>query len=111
MVSKTDDIPASVPHCNPVDLADEPLNGAQESSKTRPKKSCGCGETQQAALDATLFIFTLLYVIYTHRFQNHNSKTRHTLTRRTHFIHRVCRSLAFAFSEVSGIQQCAFARN
>ncbi|XP_008307926.1 clustered mitochondria protein homolog isoform X2 [Cynoglossus semilaevis] len=50
MVSKTDDIPASVPHCNPVDLADEPLNGAQESSKTRPKKSCGCGHGAETAM-------------------------------------------------------------
>lgn len=44
MVSKTDDIPASVPNCNPVDLAD----GAQDSkepSKTGVKDSCGCGKT------------------------------------------------------------------
>lgn len=47
MVSKTDDIPASVPDCNPVDLADEAGDGAQdgkETSKTRLKDSCGCGE-------------------------------------------------------------------
>lgn len=50
MVSKTDDIPASVPNCNPVDLADEAGDGAQDSnetSKTRLKDSCGCGETLQ----------------------------------------------------------------
>lgn len=50
MVSKTDDIPASVPNCNPVDLADEAGDGAQDSketSKTRLKDSCGCGENLQ----------------------------------------------------------------
>lgn len=48
MVSKTDDIPASVPDCNPVELADEPGDGAQdgkETSRTRLKDSCGCGES------------------------------------------------------------------
>lgn len=48
MVSKTDDIPASVPSCNPADLADEAGDGAQdgkETSKTRLKESCGCGES------------------------------------------------------------------
>lgn len=48
MVSKTDDIPASVPDCNPVDLANEPVDGAQdctESSRTRLKDSCGCGKS------------------------------------------------------------------
>lgn len=47
MVSKTDDIPASVPNCNPVDIADEAGDGAhscKESSKTGVKDSCGCGE-------------------------------------------------------------------
>lgn len=47
MVSKTDDIPASVPSCNPVDLADEVGDGAQDSketSQTGLKDSCGCGE-------------------------------------------------------------------
>lgn len=47
MVSKTDDIPASVPDCNPVDLADEAGDGAQdikETSKTGLKDSCGSGE-------------------------------------------------------------------
>lgn len=48
MVSKTDDIPASVPNCNPVELADDAGDGAQDSketSKTGLKDSCGCGET------------------------------------------------------------------
>lgn len=47
MVSKTDDIPASVPDCNPVDLADEAGDGAQdirEVSRTGLKDSCGSGE-------------------------------------------------------------------
>lgn len=47
MVSKTDEIPASVPNCNPVDLADEAGDGAQdikEVSKTGLKDSCGSGE-------------------------------------------------------------------
>lgn len=47
MVSKTDDIPASVPNCNPVDIADEAGDGAhscKESSKTGVKDSGGCGE-------------------------------------------------------------------
>ncbi|XP_017288872.1 clustered mitochondria protein homolog isoform X2 [Kryptolebias marmoratus] len=53
MVSKTDDIPASVPGCNPVDLADEPGDGAQEgkeASRTRLKDSCGCGHSADAAM-------------------------------------------------------------
>lgn len=53
MVSKTDDIPASVPNCNPVDLADEAGDGAQdgkESSKTRLKDSCGCGHSADTAM-------------------------------------------------------------
>lgn len=51
MVSKTDDIPASVPNCNPVDLADEAGDGAQdikEVSKTGLKDSCGSGENVQS---------------------------------------------------------------
>lgn len=47
MVSKTDDIPASVPDCNPVDLADDAGDGAQdmrEISQTGLKDSCGSGE-------------------------------------------------------------------
>ncbi|XP_068441030.1 clustered mitochondria protein homolog isoform X3 [Clinocottus analis] len=45
MVSKTDDIPASVPNCNPVNLAYEAGDGVQDSnetSKTCLKDSCGC---------------------------------------------------------------------
>ncbi|KAG7221047.1 hypothetical protein INR49_017715 [Caranx melampygus] len=48
MVSKTDDIPASVPNCNPVDLADETGDGAQEASKTRLKDSCACEKQQES---------------------------------------------------------------
>lgn len=53
MVSKTDDIPASVPNCNPADLADEAGDGAQDSnetSKTRLKDSCGRGKSLQLQL-------------------------------------------------------------
>ncbi|KAM6932598.1 clustered mitochondria protein homolog isoform 2-T2 [Lycodopsis pacificus] len=53
MVSKTDDIPASVPNCNPVDLADEAGDGAQDSketSKTHLKDSCGCGHSADTAM-------------------------------------------------------------
>ncbi|XP_029373974.1 clustered mitochondria protein homolog isoform X2 [Echeneis naucrates] len=50
MVSKTDDIPASVPNCNPVDLADETGDGAQEASKTRLKEPCGCGHSTDTAM-------------------------------------------------------------
>lgn len=53
MVSKTDDIPASVPDCNPVDLADEAGDGAQdikEMSKTGLKDSCGSGENLKLLL-------------------------------------------------------------
>ncbi|RVE64763.1 hypothetical protein OJAV_G00129250 [Oryzias javanicus] len=39
MVSKTDDIPASVPDCNPVDLADKAGDGAQDG-ETQLKDSC-----------------------------------------------------------------------
>uniref|UniRef100_A0A8C6SMD1 Clustered mitochondria protein homolog n=1 Tax=Neogobius melanostomus TaxID=47308 RepID=A0A8C6SMD1_9GOBI len=45
MVSKTDDIPASVPDCNPLDLASEAGDGAQneeEINKTSVGDSCGC---------------------------------------------------------------------
>ncbi|KAI9538556.1 hypothetical protein NQZ68_012208 [Dissostichus eleginoides] len=54
MVSKTDDISASVPNCNPVDLADDAGDGAQEdgkeTSKTHLKDPCGCaiGRNTQA---------------------------------------------------------------
>ncbi|XP_056905841.1 clustered mitochondria protein homolog isoform X1 [Takifugu flavidus] len=53
MVSKTDDIPASVPNCNPVDLADEAGDGAQdikEISKTGLKDSCGSGHSADKAM-------------------------------------------------------------
>ncbi|XP_062241453.1 clustered mitochondria protein homolog isoform X1 [Platichthys flesus] len=51
MVSKTDDIPAAVPSCNPVDLADEAGDGAQhESGKTRLEDSCDCGHTAETAM-------------------------------------------------------------
>lgn len=53
MVSKTDDIPASVPNCNPADLADEARDGApdgKESSKTRVKDPCGCGNSADTAM-------------------------------------------------------------
>ncbi|KAM3615340.1 uncharacterized protein V6R79_000642 [Siganus canaliculatus] len=53
MVSKTDDIPASVPDCNPADLADEAGDGAQDSrdtSKTSLKDSCGCGHSATTAM-------------------------------------------------------------
>lgn len=45
MVSKTDDIPASVPSCNPVDLAreGETANG-KDTSKTALKDPCACGK-------------------------------------------------------------------
>ncbi|KAJ0063511.1 hypothetical protein NL108_002680 [Boleophthalmus pectinirostris] len=45
MVSKTDDIPASVPDCNPLDLASEAGDGAQNEegiSNTSLKDSCAC---------------------------------------------------------------------
>lgn len=54
MVSKTDDIPASVPNCNPVDLADEAGDGAQdikEISKTGLKDSCDSGEILQLLME------------------------------------------------------------
>lgn len=53
MVSKTDDIPASVPDCNPVDLADGAGDGAQDSKetmKTSLKDSCGCGHSADTAM-------------------------------------------------------------
>ncbi|KAF3847778.1 hypothetical protein F7725_020806 [Dissostichus mawsoni] len=54
MVSKTDDISASVPNCNPVDLADDAGDGAQEdgkeTSKTHLKDPCGCGHTADTAI-------------------------------------------------------------
>ncbi|XP_011480902.1 clustered mitochondria protein homolog isoform X2 [Oryzias latipes] len=40
MVSKTDDIPASVPDCNPVDLADKAGDGAQDGETHHLKAPC-----------------------------------------------------------------------
>ncbi|KAK7882100.1 hypothetical protein WMY93_028274 [Mugilogobius chulae] len=44
MVSKTDDIPASVPDCNPLDLGSEAANGTQNEKGTSNtlKDSCAC---------------------------------------------------------------------
>ncbi|XP_035478832.2 clustered mitochondria protein homolog isoform X2 [Scophthalmus maximus] len=50
MVSKTDDIPAAVPDCNPVDLADAAGDGAQETPKTRLKDSYDCGHSADTAM-------------------------------------------------------------
>ncbi|XP_068173701.1 clustered mitochondria protein homolog isoform X2 [Antennarius striatus] len=53
MVSKTDDIPTSVPTCTPVDLANDARNGVQdvkEPSKTSLKDSCGCGHSAETAM-------------------------------------------------------------
>ncbi|XP_075329633.1 clustered mitochondria protein homolog isoform X2 [Odontesthes bonariensis] len=49
MVSKTDDIPASVPDCNPVDLADEAGDGP-ETRRTSEKDSCCCGHSADTAM-------------------------------------------------------------
>ncbi|XP_041850411.1 clustered mitochondria protein homolog isoform X2 [Melanotaenia boesemani] len=49
MVSKTDDIPASVPDCNPADLADEAQDGKQ-TNITHLKDSCGCGHSTDTAM-------------------------------------------------------------
>ena len=46
MVSKTDDVPATVPTCNPDGVAHEP-NGNQdikESIKATMKDPCACGK-------------------------------------------------------------------
>lgn len=44
MVSKTDDIPASVPNCNPVDLAREgETTNSKDTSKAALKDPCACG--------------------------------------------------------------------
>uniref|UniRef100_A0A3Q2UP38 Clustered mitochondria protein homolog n=2 Tax=Fundulus heteroclitus TaxID=8078 RepID=A0A3Q2UP38_FUNHE len=54
MVSKTDDIPASVPDCNPADLQrDGAGDGTQEgggTSKSRAEDSCGCGHSADTAM-------------------------------------------------------------
>lgn len=53
MVSKTDDIPASVPDCNPVDLADKAGDGAQDG-ETQLKDPCGETELRIHARYAVL---------------------------------------------------------
>ncbi|XP_016412601.1 clustered mitochondria protein homolog [Sinocyclocheilus rhinocerous] len=52
MVSKTDDIPASVPSCNPVDLAreGETANDKDTTSKTASKDPCACGHRGDTAV-------------------------------------------------------------
>lgn len=52
MVSKTDDIPASVPNCNPADPADGAQDG-KGAGKAPLKESCGCGKS---AADTTALI-------------------------------------------------------
>lgn len=67
MVSKTDDIPASVPDCNPVDLADEAGDGAQdirEIGKTGLKDSCGGGEDLKLLLQISNAFQALLYILF-----------------------------------------------
>ncbi|KAM9733353.1 clustered mitochondria protein homolog [Menidia menidia] len=48
MVSKTDDIPASVPDCNPVDLSDGARDGKETNDRTE-KDSC-CGHSADTAM-------------------------------------------------------------
>ncbi|XP_055052578.1 clustered mitochondria protein homolog isoform X2 [Misgurnus anguillicaudatus] len=51
MVSKTDDIPASVPSCNTVDLAREgETTNSKETSKTALKDPCACGHRGDKAI-------------------------------------------------------------
>uniref|UniRef100_A0A673GS64 Clustered mitochondria protein homolog n=1 Tax=Sinocyclocheilus rhinocerous TaxID=307959 RepID=A0A673GS64_9TELE len=51
MVSKTDDIPASVPNCNPVDLAREgEIANSKDTSKTALKDPCACGHRGDTAV-------------------------------------------------------------
>ncbi|XP_051719412.1 clustered mitochondria protein homolog isoform X1 [Ctenopharyngodon idella] len=51
MVSKTDDIPASVPNCNPVDLAREgETSNSKDTSKTALKDPCACGHRGDTAV-------------------------------------------------------------
>ncbi|XP_063348835.1 clustered mitochondria protein homolog isoform X1 [Pelmatolapia mariae] len=49
MVSKTDDIPASVPNCNPADPADGAQDG-KGAGKAPLKESCGCGHSADTAM-------------------------------------------------------------
>ncbi|XP_014325000.1 clustered mitochondria protein homolog isoform X1 [Xiphophorus maculatus] len=51
MVSKTDDIPASVPDCNPVDLQRDGAQQGTGTSKGCLKESCGCaGHSAETAM-------------------------------------------------------------
>ncbi|XP_056296903.1 LOW QUALITY PROTEIN: clustered mitochondria protein homolog [Pseudoliparis swirei] len=50
MVSKTDDIPASVPDCNPVDLADDGAEDTDDTSNMRAKDPCGCEHSADTAM-------------------------------------------------------------
>ncbi|KAM3875523.1 clustered mitochondria protein homolog [Diretmus argenteus] len=52
MVSKTDDIPASVPNCSPVDLADEGdgAHDTRETTKTSLKDPCACGHSADTTI-------------------------------------------------------------
>ncbi|KTG46450.1 hypothetical protein cypCar_00001119 [Cyprinus carpio] len=51
MVSKTDDIPGSVPSCNPVDLTREgEIANSKDTSKTASKDPCACGHRGETAV-------------------------------------------------------------
>ncbi|TRY92541.1 hypothetical protein DNTS_024548 [Danionella cerebrum] len=51
MVSKTDDIPASVPNCSPVNLTQEDeTENCKDSSKTVLKDPCACGHSGDTAV-------------------------------------------------------------
>lgn len=68
MVSKTDDIPASVPNCNPVDVVDEAGDGAHvsiESSKTGVLDFGGCD--QPACLILLMLTFTRLSALHIYK--------------------------------------------
>ncbi|XP_063061104.1 clustered mitochondria protein homolog isoform X2 [Engraulis encrasicolus] len=50
MVSKTDDIPASVPNCNSVDPAEGETPDSKESTKTVLKDPCGCAHSADTTM-------------------------------------------------------------
>ncbi|XP_046891507.1 clustered mitochondria protein homolog isoform X1 [Hypomesus transpacificus] len=50
MVSKTDDIPASVPNCNAVDLAEEGGETPDSKETTSVKDPCACGHSADTAV-------------------------------------------------------------
>ncbi|XP_041919207.1 clustered mitochondria protein homolog isoform X1 [Alosa sapidissima] len=50
MVSKTDDIPASVPNCNSVDPAEGDTPDSKETTKTSFKDPCGCAHSADTAM-------------------------------------------------------------